>query len=249
MSGPEMDCPSAARLLSAIDATWPPAAFHEVPGFRLREGRGGGKRVSAATALSGWRPDDIAGAESAMRGLSQTPLFMLRAGEDALDEALAARGYTVIDPVEILVAPLARLTDVAVPRVTAFALWEPLAIMREIWAAGGIGPERLAVMARAAGPKTALLGRLRDKPGGAGFCAIHDGIAMMHALEVRPALRRQGMAGWMTRQAAFWARENGAEWMAALVVRENRAAQALYARLGFAAAGGYHYRIKEEPRP
>jgi GNAT superfamily N-acetyltransferase len=138
---------------------------------------------------------------------------------------------------------VAQLTDVQIPRVTTFAMWEPLAIIRETWAAGGIGPARQAVMERVAGPKTAILGRHNDKPAGAGFCAIHDGTAMVHALEVPPHQRRNGMGAWMMRQAAFWAAEQGATEITVLCTKRNEAANGLYASLGMALVGQYHYRI------
>ena len=178
-----------------------------------------------------------------MRAMGQTPLFMIRDGQVELDAQLAARGYQVKDPVNLWTCPAARLTDVKIPRVTTFAMWEPLAICREIWAAGGIGTERQAIMDRAKGPKTAILGRHDDKPAGAAFCAIHEGVAMVHAVEILPFQRRKGMGAWIMRQAAFWAAENGAETLAVLCTRENDGANGLYASLGMALAGGYHYRI------
>ena len=88
-------------------------------------------------------------------------------------------------------APVADLAQKP-PHVSLFDIWPPLAIMREIWADGDIGPARLAVMDRVTGPKTGLIARLSDRAVGCGFCAIHDGIAMLHAVEIAPAYRRQG---------------------------------------------------------
>ena len=50
-------------------------------------------------------------------------------------------------------------------------------------------------------------------------------------------------------RAAAWARENGATHIAAVCTQENAAANALYASLGMALVGQYHYRIKEEAGP
>lgn len=211
----------------------------------IRDGQGGGKRVSAATALGPVADRDIAQAEEAMRTIHQRPLFMLRAGDDALDTALAARGYSVVDPTNGYVAPTATLTDIAIPPVTAFTIWEPLAIMEDIWAAGGIGQARLDVMARAR-LKTGILARWNEKPAGVGFVAIHDGIAMVHAVEVLQHQRRQGVAQWIMRRAAFWAQENGADTIAVLTTAANAPANVLYQQLGFARVGGYHYRALPE---
>ncbi len=209
----------------------------------LRNGAGGGKRVSAATAEGDWTDDDLAAAETAMRILGQDALFMIREGEDTLDKALDARGYEIIDPVNLWVCPIDQLTDIPVPRVTAFAIWEPLAIMRDLWAAGGIGPDRIVVMDRAKVPKTGLLGRITDKPAGTAYCAISNSIAMVHALEIAPVHRRKGMGVWLMRQAAHWAKKNGADWMSVLCTQANEGANGLYASLGMQVVGQYHYRI------
>ncbi len=178
-----------------------------------------------------------------MRLMGQTPLFSLRPEDAALDATLADRGYELVDSTNVYVIPAAALTDKPLPRVCAFTVWEPLAIMREIWETGGIGEARQAVMERAMGPKTGLFGRVSDKPGGSGFCAIHDGIAMVHALEILPQQRMKGLGGWMMRAAAFWAVRNGADWLSILVTKANVPGNALYTSLGMQRVGEYHYRI------
>lgn len=230
---------------AAIDGTWPAAGFHSVGPWLVREGQGGGKRVSATTAVAEVKAQDIATAEDAMRRLGQRPLFMIRDCDGALDEALAVRHYRVVDPVNLYVAPVSSLTDMPIPRVTAFAIWEPLAIMAEIWAKGGIGRDRLNVMDRTK-TKTGILARWNEKPAGTAFAAIHDDIAMVHAVEVLPHQRKQGVAGWIMRRAAFWAQENGAETLAVLCTQENVAANRLYQQLGFRKLCGYHYRQHPE---
>ncbi|SMX40717.1 GNAT family N-acetyltransferase [Maliponia aquimaris] len=227
----------------ALDATWPSAARVKAGPWTLREGRGGGKRVSAATAEGAWDDDDLSAAEEAMRLMGQSPLFMIRPDEETLDSALEARGYDKVDPVQLWAAPIGRLTDLRLPRVTAFAIWEPLAIMRELWAEGGIGPARQRVMERAAKPKTGLLGRVSDKPAGAGFCAIHDGTAMVHAMTILPEHRQKGLGGWMMRCAAIWAARQGATRIAVAATTDNSAAGALYAALNMEVIGHYHYRM------
>ncbi len=235
--------PDLASLHLASEATWPCASRCEQGAFALRAGAGGGKRASAATAAPDWSETDLTASEAAMRASGQAPLFMIRAGDEALDAALAARGYDIVDPVNVWLCPLPRLTDRPIPRVTAFAIWEPLAIMREIWAAGGIGPERVAVMERAQSPKVAILGRIDDKAAGAGYCAVHERVAMVHALEVAQRHRGKGLGGWMMRCAAFWAQEHGATHMAVLCTQSNTGANGLYASLGMEVVGHYHYRI------
>ena len=231
------------RYYDVVEATWPSAQKITTGPIFVREGQGGGSRVSSATAGGPVTDDDIVRAGAAMRDLGQMPLFMIRDGDDELDAQLAERGYVVKDPVNMWACPATLLTDVKIPRVTTFCVWEPLAIQREIWASGGIGPERVDVMDRVLGAKTALLSRNDDKPAGAGFCAIHDGVAMIHALEILPHQRRKGMGVWMMRQAAYWALDNGADTLSVICTKRNEGANGLYASLGMTLVGQYHYRI------
>ncbi|HHL21976.1 MAG TPA: GNAT family N-acetyltransferase [Aliiroseovarius sp.] len=236
--------PDAARLIRACEATWPPAATSNVGAWTIRAGNGGGKRVSAATENWPTTEADLPAAEAAQRALGQDPLFMIRAGEEHLDDMLAAHGYAKVDPVNIYAIETAELAAHAAPLTSGIPVWPPLAIQRDIWAGGGIGPARLRVMERAPFPKTALIGRTEDKPAGTAFVGIHDGIAMLHALEVAPHMRRKGTGRNLLIRAAQWARGEGAEFFALIVTRGNHAANPLYAALGMGLVGHYHYRIK-----
>lgn len=247
-----MSLPPLARVLRALDATWPPAALHRAGPWLLREGAGGGKRVSAAsleperTATWDHAPNAIPEAEAAMRRLGQRPLFRLSplpgGDEAALDSALAARGYRPIDPTAVLVAPVGLLNPGPQPVMQAFALWPPLAVQRALWADAGVGPRRQAIMARVAGSCTTLMGRQSDRVAGTAFVACDGDVAMLHALEVTPALRRQGAARNIMHAAAAWAQAQGAAWLALAVTRANAPALALYAGLGMTEVGGYAYR-------
>ncbi len=179
-----------------------------------------------------------------MRELDQPLLFMIRDGDERLDRVLAARGYDLVDPVALHVVPVTHLTQAPVPPVSAFQLWPPLAIMADIWAKGGIGPARLAVMARTDAPKTAIFARQSDRPAGVAFVALDHKIAMVHAIEVSPEQRRRGVGHNLMRSAAHWAQANGANWLGLAVTRANAAANALYASLGMQVVGHYHYRKK-----
>ncbi len=231
-----------AAIHAAVAATWPAARTWRLGAVTLRDGQGGGSRVSAATVAEGWTEADVAAAEAEM---GPRPLFMLREGDGQLDGALAARGYAVMDPVVAYVAPVAVLATVRPPPVTTFEVWPPLAAQREIWAAGGIGPARLAVMDRAVGPKVSILGRLDDSPAGAAFVAVHQGFAMVHALEVLARFRRRGLGAHLLRAAAFWAAGRGAEDVGLVVTEANAGARALYEGMGMRVAARYHYRVRE----
>lgn len=231
-------------LYEVMEATWPAADLHRVGPWTIREGNGGGQRVSAATAAEAVEPRDIALAEGAMIQLGQEPLFMIRIGDENLDAALAARGYHLHDPVVAYAAPTATLAIPAPDPMTAFALWPPLSIAIDLWAEAGIGPGRLSVMDRVIGPKTTILGRINDRAAGVAFVACHGDQAMLHALEVTPGLRRQGSANNIMRAAAIWAQNQGAKQLSLAVTQSNLTARNLYASLDMEVVGTYHYRKK-----
>ena len=228
-------------VFAVIDATWPAAACSEAGGFVIREGKGGGSRVSAASRLVPWEKCDLDAAIAAERALGQSAKFQIRPDDAALDAALAARGFVVTDPTVVYDAPVEALRG-EVPPVTAFAHWPPLQIARDLWTDLGIGPARQAIMERAADPKCCILGRKTDRAAGAMFVAIHDGVAMIHALAILPEMRRMGLARAMIYEAARWAAENGAQRMMLVVTEANAEANALYRTLGMEKRSGYHYR-------
>ncbi|MGI3185233.1 GNAT family N-acetyltransferase [Nioella aestuarii] len=235
---------SNTALFDTCEATWPAASYTRIGPWLVRDGQGAGKRVSSVTAKGEWSPADISQAEQACRDLGQDLLFQIRPEDAKLDTVLADMGYDVIDPVDFLVAPVGTLTA-DLHRLAAIPCWPPLAVQTEIWAEGGIGPARLAVMDRVQGPKTALLGRHNDHPVATAFVAIHNGTAMLHALEVSKDARRMGIGKTMMQGAANWAKRHHARDLAVLVVKANKPAQTLYAGLGMTSAGAYHYRIKK----
>jgi ribosomal protein S18 acetylase RimI-like enzyme len=240
-----MTDPTAEALYEVIEATWPAASRRRLGPWTIRDGQGGGSRVSAATADRMVASDDIPAAEAAMRALGQPTLFMIRSKDAGLDTILAARGYLIKDPVTLYCAPLGAITTHRPRPATTFEVWPPLATQLEIWSDGGIGPGRIAVMERATVPKTTILGRLEDRFAGTAYVGLYNGCAMIHALEIARAHRRQGLAATMTRAAAFWGQSQGAGWLTLVTTQANVAANALYTSLGMAVVGQYHYRIKE----
>lgn len=237
--------PDAATLMDVTNVTWPAAATHDCGPFTIRDGQGGGSRVSSAmlNGADAVTPDALNTAEAAMQALGQKRIFQIIPDQSAFDAQLEGAGYRLFDPVTIYAAPIGPLADRDIPRVRAFTIWEPLAIQIDIWAAAGIGADRIAVMKRATCPKTSILGRLNDHPAGTAYVGLHNKIAMIHALEILPHQRKQGMGGFAMAQAARWGRDHGATHIALVVRSENGAANALYTSLGMEPVGRYHYRI------
>ncbi|MFN3262598.1 MAG: GNAT family N-acetyltransferase [Pikeienuella sp.] len=231
-----------SALFAALDATWPAAETRERAGWLLRRGAGGGRRVSSATAL---HPDaDIADAEAGLAAWGQSPVFRISGAETALDAALEARGYAVEAPSVLFSTPAASLLDDRPETARVVRGSGRVALMEEIWAAGGIGPARLAVMDRAAPPKAFMLARLGDRPAAVAFIAAAGGVAMIHAVETLPEHRRKGAARMLLAAAARFAVETGAETLALAVEAKNERAIPLYLSLGMGERARYHYRVK-----
>lgn len=224
-----------------LQATWPPAAMSFVGPWQICEGQDGGQRVSAARLVSSFDESDIAHAEFAMKALNQHPLFLVRPGEDTLDQSLETRGYSISDPTILMQAPIAKL-QAEVPPVTTFPIWPPLQIIYDLWLESGMDPARFDIMHRASDPKIALLGRVNARPAGAVFAAQHDNTVMVHALEIVPDQRRNGLARHLMHAVAAWGYDRDADSLALAVVRGNAPAIALYHSLGMEEIGGYHYR-------
>lgn len=232
-----------AALFAALDQTWP-AAQQTIDGpFLFRKSAGGGKRVTATSMSGTVAANDIARAESVMDRGHQPRLFTLDP-DSSNDPLLADLGYEALDETRLYNCKLDILTQHRVPPVTAFDCWSPLQMTKDIWAAGGIGAERLAVMDRVKGPKTSFLGRVNGRAGGAAFVALHKQCAMIHALEILPEQRRSGLATSLMIAAAHWSVANGATDFALAVTANNTPANALYTSLGMRAVARYHYRIK-----
>ncbi len=229
--------------LELMRATWPPADARACGPFTIPGEAGGGKRVTAARCAGVPSAGEITAAEREMDALGRQALFVVTPDQAGFDRDLARRGYLTLDPTLALTCPVERLSD-APPPVSGFTVWPPLQVMRDIWAEGRIGPDRVAVMERTDAPKTAILGRTDDRPAGAAFVAVHGGAAMVHALEVRAAQRRRGLGRHMMAHAARWAAGQGAADLAVLVTEANETAIAFYRGLGMEGGRCYHYRFR-----
>lgn len=236
------DHPDEARLMQALEATWPPASVDEtsVPGWRLRDGAGGGKRVSAAFSLGSM---DIEAVAAAMRAKGERPLVQVPGSAQGLDTQLAAAGWSVVDPTLLMIAEAAPLSKLDLGKhVRAVQVRARLALLNEIWDEGGIGPERRAVMARCKGPHAQIMVRSDDRVTGVAHAAADGDVAMLHAVEVRASHRRQGAGRGALVGAARFALENGCRWLALAVTEGNAGARALYDGAGMATVARYHYR-------
>lgn len=230
-----MTKPTISELYTAVDRTWPPFEIHEHNGWHIREGKGGGKRVSAATRTP--NATDFSDASKFQLSLGQDDLFMIQEADQDLDAALAMSGYELIDPVVFLGKPIDGTIETQGSGITVSDA--PTSIQAKLWKASGINQSRLNVMMRA--PKRACIS-IEDKA--VAFTAIHEGIAMTHALEVAKKHRRQGLGTQIMDASINWAAQNCADWIVVLTVLENQPARSLYTSMGMVELGFYHYRLK-----
>lgn len=230
-------------IFEAIDVTWPAEKFLEIPKWRLRRSANGGKRVSAATAIGPTDFSDIKLAENKMAQWHQDKLFMIKKNEIILDEALSESGYRAIDPTNIWSISSKTLSIEKTPPVTAFTIFPPLAIQRELWRANNISSSRIEIMDRVKTHKTTIFGRINARPAASAFVAVSNKVAMVHALVVDQKCRRQGMGKFVMQKVGSWAYQMGADSVVALCTEKNYSANILYKGLGMQVISKYHYRL------
>ena len=93
--------PDLSDLYEVVDHTWP--ADRRIPcgSWLLRQGCGGGKRVSAATLQHRIDIPDLSISEKGMPELGQNPLSMMRDGDKKRDQLLDGGAYKFVDAVNI----------------------------------------------------------------------------------------------------------------------------------------------------
>ena len=238
-----MTLKNSSTIFETIDLTWPAEEFFELPKWKLRKSINGGKRVSAATATGKSSITDIQFAENTLAEWRQDKLFMIKAGENSLDQALTKRGYCIVDPTNIWSISSPALSMQQIPPVTAFTIFPPLAIQKELWVANGIDASRIEIMNRVKTPKTTIFGRMNAKPAASAFVSVANKIAMVHALIVDHKCRRQGMGKFVMQKIGAWAYKLGAKNVVVLCTKKNQSANKFYKSLGMKVTGEYHYRL------
>lgn len=236
------------RLLEecALNA-WP--AHHTLwhAGWVVRANGGFTKRANSACALDD--QGDLQAALAAVQAhygrLGQAPVFRITplapAGADA---ALQAAGFVPFDPAWVMTANLAAAQpDARVHCHTeATAAW-----LDGTAAAQGYPPATWALhhaTVRAIVPQRACATLVVHGQALAyGLGVLDRGWLGLFDLVVSPGARGQGLGTALVRALLHWGHEAGAH-AAYLQVREaNPMAERLYARLGFARAYRYHYRV------
>ncbi len=237
-----MERPDETRLLAVLEATWPSASVDEtaVPGWRLRDGAGGGKRVSSAVSLGGRNFEAVA---EAMRARGERPLIQVPGSDEALDRALEEAGWEIVDPTVLMVGRSDALAALPLPKQAKNVhVRARLVLLDEIWEAGGVDAARRAVMARCPLPHVTVLSRTDEAVAGVAWVAVDGDVGMVHAIEVRAEHRRQGSGRSALAGAARFAAEQGAPWLALAVTEANAPARAMYEAAGMETVARYRYR-------
>jgi N-acetylglutamate synthase len=185
----------------------------------------------------------------AARGLlpqAQVPL----PGSEAADAAFAAAGWTTVEDVLVLTAPL---VDQPAPDVRVDLAPEP----DDAWLTGyryrgtPLPPVARRILLGADDP---VFASVRLEPAPAPLAAVARGVLVedwlvVTAVTVAEEARRRGLATAVMAALGGWARARGGSRCLLQVVETNDAALGLYGRLGFTEHHRYHYRLGPAPAP
>ena len=233
---------------------WPAPDTRWLGRWLLRAAEGFTGRANSVLPLGDpGRPLDAALAEvAAWYGERRLPprVVIPVPAREALDEALAVRGWTRYNPTQVLTADV----EVMLRTLPERPGLPPVTIEdtpTDDWVGayhyrGGGGLPRVgrAILTGSGQPGFAVV-RAGGTAGAVlaiGRASVDDGWVGVTAVEVDPAHRRRGLAGHVLRELLRWAAERAATSAYLQVADENEAALALYHRLGFAPHHRYHYR-------
>jgi GNAT superfamily N-acetyltransferase len=176
----------------------------------------------------------------AARGL---PAYVQVMDEEPLGEELAGLGWTREADALLRTAPLPPLADLPGAERVRLSREVDEAWLARYHRTGTLGDEAVKVLT--GGPSVwfaTVPGDAGAGPAAIGRCAVDGAWAMFGAVEVDPALRRQGLATAVMAALALRAVQEGASGAYLQVEAENEGARSMYDRLGFTTHHAYHYR-------
>jgi GNAT superfamily N-acetyltransferase len=227
---------------------WPAGETRRVDGWLWRYSGGGSQRANSVSALS-YQGTDVEGTIDAIEALYREHGAPVRfqvgfplSRPDDLDQRLAARGYEIHDPVTTLlksVEPVTASMDV---------------VMREAPSEGwlsvylaNVTPDRrpfaTAILARVPGPCVFAEAIREGAVIATALGVFHENTVIAECVGTASTARRQGAAAAVMRALEAWGAGLGAHTIGLQAVTTNMPAQGLYAALGYAPAGTYHYRF------
>lgn len=223
-----------------LDEAWPAPYTEDNAGWRFRYAGGVTKRANSVWPRTG--PGDIAAAEAFYSARGLPTVFQLGDGlRDDLDDRLAARGYTVVDPTLVMI------TSSDGPRPDHGTVIEnmPSAGWMDVWwSVDGRYPGQAGTARQIITGVPAGYARLGDAVGR----AVPQGEWLgIYCMAVAPSARRQGLARKVLDALLNWGHEQGIHQAYLTVTEHNTAARTLYDQAGFRTVSAYHYRVRRPP--
>ncbi|MGI5457763.1 GNAT family N-acetyltransferase [Streptomyces sp. CA-249302] len=239
---------SYGELARVATRAWRPVESERLGEWELRAAAGFTRRANSVLPLGdpGIPLDEALGVVRRWYGERGLPAYVQTAtGAEGTQELLCAelerRGWVREVTAELWVGALAPVADLADG--------SGVVLSREVdeaWLSRyqrkGVSEVALGVLG--SGPSVwfaTVPGSSADAPAAIGRCVVDGRWASFAAVEVDPALRRQGLATKVMAALAGRALDEGASAAWLQVEEENAGARALYAGMGFAAHHAYHH--------
>ncbi|EFL34650.1 acetyltransferase [Streptomyces viridochromogenes DSM 40736] len=248
--GPAASYDELARVAARA---WRPVESERLGEWELRAASGFTRRANSVLPLGdpGVPLDEALGAVRRWYDDRGLPAYVQTAtGAEGTQELLCAeleaRGWVREVTAEMWIGPLAPVADRAEPSGVVLSRDAD-----EAWLARyqRKGVSEVALRVLGSGPSVwfaTVPGAAGAAPAAVGRCVVDGRWAGFAAVEVDPALRRQGLGTAVMAALARQALDEGASAAWLQVEDENEGARALYAGLGFAAHHAYHhYRAPE----
>lgn len=163
-----------------------------------------------------------------------------------LDTALTAAGYESQAPTAVLLMPLTKQTTVSVRQSTTSLA--PRRWLQAFYEINDSGSEdfavRLKILQAIADPACLLVAEKQGCIAATAMAVLSESLLGIYGVASAPAWRRQGLARNLIRQLLAWGSGQGARYAYLQVEKDNHAALALYAGMGFEEFYSYWYRVK-----
>lgn len=242
-------------------SAWPGLASAHSRGWLIRLSRGFTRRANSAMALrhgADLGPAELADVEALYARHGRPAIVRVtHKAAGGLDDRLAARGYTLLTPSEVRIAPIGDLRPDAAPNAAPDAAPDAAivvsATLPDTWvadfgAANGRPDFDAAAMAGIIANIVAPAGFARLAEAGetiaVGMAVVLDGLVELQSIAVRPHRRGRGLGRRILAALMAWGADNGAREAVLSVEAANAPAIRLYDSLGFKLAGRYHYRLQ-----
>ncbi|MEK5278921.1 MULTISPECIES: GNAT family N-acetyltransferase [Paenibacillus] len=236
--------------------TWPAEQSVLLQGWILRTAAGYTKRANSVNPLYGADSsqvdlaEQIKLAEQYYEHAGLQPVFKITPyiQPAKLDEMLADRDYTIVEPSSVRLLDLGGLAspDLCYTVQMQESLTEEwLHAFSELTGLSGKNRETLTRMLSASHLQQGYVLLFNyGVPAACGLGVIQNGYLGLYDIVTSPAHRRKGMAEQLLLALLNWGRAKGATTSFLQVVQANTRASALYDKLGFKEIYQYWYRVK-----